>query len=452
MEQLDINAVQPGRVLARPVISERGVTLFNAGEELTSGHIAALKQWGFASVTVEPLAALQSGTPPRRSPDQQTPHSQAASSILRTQQPSSRAPGASVAASRNASVITSGDLMQKVHDTVAERFQFLDISHPVIKAIFDLAVERQSRIVLSRPGMAPPRGAVAPAFQTQRPPRVPIKTLLSATHKLGTLPTLFHSLVEMTDSPNASPDSIAKIIAVDPALTARLLRLVNSPFYGLASKVDTISRAVVLVGTRQLIMLAMGATLVTAFRGLPVSLVNMESFWSHSICCGASARLFAQQMKLPQPESFFVAGLLHDIARLLIYTQLPAHALYLLTEARRQQKLVHDLEEETLGFTHEQLGSELMHLWNCPQELGDRILRHHTPVEESSPVESAILPAANMLSQALGYGSSGEIRVSRITPATWQKLGVTPSTILIHCQKLDESILSLRGMLTETGK
>jgi len=269
---------------------------------------------------------------------------------------------------------------------------------------------------------------------------------------MGTLPTVFNRLMDVVSSPNVSADDIGKIISTDPALTMRLLKLVNSPFYGFNSKIDTISRAVALVGTQQLVMLSVGATMIATFKDLPVSLINIEAFWLHSISCGASARLLAKQMHLPQPESFFVAGLLHDIARLLIYTQLPAHALYLLTEAKRQQRLMHELEEETLGFTHEQLGNGLMHFWNCPPELAQRVLRHHQPVDKSSSVECAVLPAANMLSLALGYGSSGETRICPVSPAAWEKLETTPESILIHCRNLDDDVRGLRAMFAAASK
>jgi len=437
MELLDINAVHAGRVLARPVVSDKGTVIFDAGEELTPGHIATLKQWGIKAVAV---ISAQSADPKSAVPPPE-PHPETA----RLAVPFSRS-------GDPASATPAGNFMQAVRESVAERFQLLDTSDEIIKTIFELAVERQNRIALSRPGMVLSRGAAAPAFQTPRPPKPQLKSLLEAGHRMGTLPTLFHRLVEIVNAPDISADDIAAIISVDPALTARLLRLVNSPFYGFTAKIDTISRAVVLVGTRQLVMLSIGATMVAAFKDLPVSLVNMEAFWSHSISCGASARLFAKQMKLPQPESFFVAGLLHDIARLLIYTQLPTHALYLLTEARRQQRRVHDLEEDTLGFTHEQLGSELMRVWNCPQDLAQRILRHHHAVTESSNVEHAVLPAANMLAQALGYGSSGEICICPVSPITWKKLGSTPESILTHCQNLDEDVRGLRAMLAVAVK
>ena len=455
MEVLDISVVQPGKVLALPVLSDKGFTIFDAGEELTTGHIATLRQWGVKNVTVVSPSVTAAGATSRV-----TPPVALHTSLIRPQAavstPLNQEAKEEQALPRTTpsqwTAEPAGDVMQGARDAVMERFQFLDMEDDLIKALFELAMERQSRLALSRPGKAVSTGAAAPAFQTQRPPKANIHSLLNVSHRMGTLPVLFHRLVEMINAPNVNPETIAKIIAVDPALTARLLRLVNSPFYGLASKVDTISRAVVLVGTRQLVMLAMGATLVTAFKGLPVSLVNMESFWSHSISCGASARLLAKQMRLAQPESFFVAGLLHDIARLLIYTQLPAHALYLLTEARRQQKLVHDLEEDTLGFTHEALGGELLKIWNCPPELTERVMRHHLPVTEHSKVEHVILPAANMLAQALGYGSSGEVRVCPISQLAWQKLGMTPETMLSHCRSLDDDVRGLRAMFVFGGQ
>ena len=436
----DINAVRAGSTLARPVLSSKGATIFAAGETLTQGDIDTLKQWGIKTVAV--TASQADSAVPKAQADSTTPSPPAAvpPSAPRTEPIRSSAPA------------FAGDLMQAVRESVAERFVFMDAGDEITKTIFEIAVERQSRLALSRPGTVAPRGSAAPAFQTPRPPKAPIKSLLEASHRMGTLPVVFHHLVETVNTPNVNADDIGKIISLDPALATRLLKLVNSPFYGFSSKVDTISRAVALVGTQQLITLSIGATMIATFKELPVSLVNMEAFWLHSISCGASARLFAKHVKLPQTESFFVAGLLHDIARLLIYTQLPAHALYLLTEAKRQQRLVHELEEETLGFTHEQLGNELLRAWNCPLELAHRILQHHQPVDESSSVEQAVLPAANMLSLALGYGSSGETRACPISSLTWEKLGATPESMYIHCQNLDDDVRSLRAMFAAAAK
>lgn len=407
MEILDIASVQPGRTLARAVYNKEGTLLFASGEKITEGVLKALKQRGIRTIAV--------GT----------------------------AGGDASAASRQDA--QPADVMESVRQMVAERFRLLDMDEPHTAAIFDLAVERQGRILLSRPGAITVGHRPTPAFQTQRPPKVDMGRLISSSQRMGTLPSVFQRLVEMINNPEVTAKELSTVISTDPALSARLLKLVNSPFYGVPYKVDTISRAVVLVGTRPLVMLAMGATLVTAFRGLPVSLVNMQSFWSHSISCGAAARVFAKHAGALEAEGFFTAGLLHDIARLQIYTQLPNHALYILTEAKRRQGSVHALELETLGFTHEALGGELLRAWNCPEDLVRRVAKHHEAITMESSVEDVILPAANTLTQALGYGSSGEICIPPLPGFVWDKLKISPQELLEQCSIVDENVRGLRS-------
>jgi putative nucleotidyltransferase with HDIG domain len=272
--------------------------------------------------------------------------------------------------------------------------------------------------------------------------------LIENSHRMGTLPVVFQRLVAALHHGGKDTSEIAGIITTDPALTAKLLRLVNSPFYGLPYKIDTVPRAVVMVGARQLSMLAMGATLVTIFKGLPISLINMQAFWSHSISTGAAARLLARHLDLPQPDSFFVAGLLHDIGRLLLFSQLPKHSLYLLTEAKRRRTSVYSLEQETLGFSHDLLGLKLLEFWRCPAELTRRVAEHHTAPEENAPVEAFVLPVANILAQALGYGSSGEILLPPIPPKAWERLCLTPEALAMLCRKLDNSVRHLRSLFS----
>jgi HD-like signal output (HDOD) protein len=411
METLAVEAVQPGRKLARAVFDGEGKLLLPPGSILTQDRLEVLKECGIATVILFPLAETVPSSP--ASPPE--------------------------------------DFLASIREMVAERFRLLDLADPYAQAIFDLAVERQGRLLLSHAGKISVGSKPAPAFQTQRPPKVPIRSVIEASNRMGTLPVVFHRLIEMINNPNTTAAELADLVVMDPALTAKLLRLVNSPFYGLAQKIETIPRAVAMVGTRQLITLAMGATLITAFKGVPVSLVNMQSFWSHSISCGAASRLLTRHASLPQPENSFVAGLLHDISRLLIYTQLPNHSLYILTEAKRRQISIHNLEKETLGFTHEELGGELLRAWNCPDILVRRVARHHKPVTEDSTAEDAILPAANMLVQALGYGSSGDILILPLEPVAWTKLSLSPEKLLDQCRSLDDNIRELRAMLSESA-
>ena len=409
MKILDIASAQPGGRLARAVFGREGKLLYSPGEVITDDVLRRLKQWGIASVAVE---------------------------VETSPEPTSRAAS------------QPEDLLQAVRDMVLDRFRLQDMEDAHVKAVFQLAVERHGRMMLSKGGKVPPVGNASPAFQTQRPPQVKMRTLIDSSQRMGTLPVVFHRLVEVINDPHASPASISNIVSMDPALSARLLRLVNSPFYGFASRVDSISRAVAMVGTRQLVMLAMGATLITAFKGVPVSLVNMQSFWAHSISCGAAARQFALFSKVPSTEGFFVAGLLHDISRLLIYSLLPNHTLYMLTEAKRRQESVHSLEKEILGFGHEDLGAELLRMWRCPDDLVQRVLSHHRTLKDSSGTDDVVLPTANTLTQALGYGSSGEIYIPPLPSLAWEKLEISPEQRLEQCRLLDDKVRELRTLLS----
>ncbi|MDR2488555.1 MAG: HDOD domain-containing protein [Desulfovibrio sp.] len=412
MKILDIASAQAGERLVHAAFSNDGRILLSPGDVLTDENLHTLKEEGVSAVVVEsdsPAATQSQGTAPPE------------------------------------------DLLQAVKEAERERFRLQDMEDAHITVLFEFAVERHGRMVLSKTGKVAPGGHTSPAFQTQRPPQIKIRTLLDSSQRMGTLPVVFHRLVEIINDPDASSAKISNIVAMDPALAAKLLRLVNSPFYAFASRIDSVPRAVALVGTRQLVMLAMGAILITAFKGVPVSLVNMQSFWAHSISCGVVARHLAVTCAKPLSESFFIAGLLHDISRLLIYSLLPNHTLYILTEAKRRQESVLALEKEALGFGHDELGAELLQLWRCPNELAQRVRAHHAPLHGTFSVDDVILPVADALTQALNYGSSGEIYIPPIPSSVWEKLGLSPEQLLEQCRTLDNKVRELRALLAPTN-
>jgi HD-like signal output (HDOD) protein len=403
-----------GDRLAKSVTSKVGTPLLPAGEILVKASIDLLKKWKITRVAIEGPgtanhAAILNGTP--------TPPE---------------------------------DVMQMARETTLRRFSLVDINDACAAELFEIAVERQERTILGSPGQTHNDNAAAPApaFHMPMPKPVGMGGVLASKFILGTLPLVFHRLAEIINNPYSSTSDIAQVVSADPAMVAKLLRMANSPFYGLLSKVDTIPRAVALVGTGQIIMLALGATLITAFKGMPVSLITMQSFWNHSISCGVAARQLALYAGIGQPDGYFVAGLLHDVARLLIYTQLPTHALYLLTEAKRQRVSVHSLEESVLSFTHETLGGQLLNNWRCPQYLIQQVREHHSPLPETPLPEQAVLPLADTLAHAMGMGTSGETLVPSPDKRAWAALNLTPLHLREICQKMEGQVREMRALLT----
>lgn len=233
--------------------------------------------------------------------------------------------------------------------------------------------------------------------------------LLESERDLVSLPDIVLQLQEAIDDPRSTAETIGAIIARDPALTARLLRLANSPFYGFGGRIDTVSRAVTLVGMEPLYNLALATCAVSTFRNLPVRLIDMDEFWMQSVYCAVVARLLAKEAKVLYPERLFVAGLLHSIGALLCYLKCPEEAREILLASQGRRELVPLLEKDLLGFTYADVGAEIAKAWNMPAWLQEAIGCHLAPEAATGyPFETALVHIADRLTDVLVQGDAVE--------------------------------------------
>ena len=177
----------------------------------------------------------------------------------------------------------------------------------------------------------------------------------------------------MIHDPQLSLTEIGRVIAKDPGLSLRLLRLVNSPFYGFQSKIDTISRAITVVGIDELYNLVVATCVVDHFDHIPSELVDMTAFWLNSVHTGVVAKLLAKQNTELHSERLFLAGLLHDIGSLVLYQKMPDKCLKVLHAAGHDRRLIPEFEREIFGFTHADVGCELIKSWGLPESLSEPI-------------------------------------------------------------------------------
>src|SRR3989338_6615831 len=140
-----------------------------------------------------------------------------------------------------------------------------------------------------------------------------IVKLVQGVGGLVTLQNVFIRINQLVEDPNSSPADIAKAVSQDPSFTVRLLRVANSPFYGFPSTIDTVSKAVSVIGTSQIRNLALSMSVAKTFAGLPNNLVSMDNFWHHSLYCALVARILARQAGKCDPEALFTAGFFDDI-------------------------------------------------------------------------------------------------------------------------------------------
>lgn len=232
--------------------------------------------------------------------------------------------------------------------------------------------------------------------------------LVATIRDLVTLPEVALRIAKMVDDPTSSATDIGREISHDVALAARLLRVANSPAFGQHGKIATISRAITVLGVRQVRDLTVGLTAIRAFDGVGNELVTMESFWRHSVLCGVAAGQIAARRDRRRDETPFIAGLLHDIGQLVLLSRVPKLARQALLMSVDS---VDDLglflcEQKVMGFDHAAVGLALAQHWGMPRALQECIEFHHEPeLAQEYPLEVATIHIANSVAVLAEIGS-----------------------------------------------
>lgn len=198
---------------------------------------------------------------------------------------------------------------------------------------------------------------------------------------------------------------IGRVISKDPALSARLLRLVNSSFYGFQSKIETISRAVTIVGSNDLSNLVLATCVMDRFVNIPSDLEDVTAFWMRSVHCAVICKMLGQQSASSNIERFFLAGLLRDIGLLVMYQVMPMQMAKVLFAINRDRRLLAGFEQQIIGFTHADVGRELLKSWQLPESLHEVIGSSFLPDEAVKfRLDAHLLGVAGRLVDDREYG------------------------------------------------
>jgi HD-like signal output (HDOD) protein len=275
-------------------------------------------------------------------------------------------------------------------------------------------------------------------------------TLINKSLELVSPPTTYTQLDALIHNENASADDISQVINADPALTTRLLKVVNSPYYGFPSQISTISRAITIVGTSELTQLVLATSVINAFKGIPADLIKMEDFWQHSIACAVTASSIAKKCKIPAAEQFFIAGLLQNIGSLVIYQTVPELAKEAITSALFGSETLYEAERRLIGFDHTEVGEALAKKWRLPAALTETIRHHHTPSEaELFPVEAAVIHISDIMVTSAGiFGHAGDRYVARLDPKAWEKLKLDEQQLPDIMQQVTDKTRDLTSVLS----
>ncbi|MEQ1501879.1 MAG: HDOD domain-containing protein [Myxococcota bacterium] len=274
--------------------------------------------------------------------------------------------------------------------------------------------------------------------------------LLASAKDLAVLPSSYLRLARVLDRPAATADQIAEAVRLDPALTARLLRLVNSAAYAPPKRVDAVPHAVTMAGVSRIKQMALAASLVRMFRGIPEHLLDMTSFWTHSVAVAQLASTFASATRRINPETAFIAGLLHDVGELLVCLRQPGDARRVLAACEDSDRPPHVIEKEILGFSHADAGALLLHAWAIAPSAIAAAGFHHVP--STAPPEALVavdlVHVADVAVSALQIGNAGERAAHRLQPSSWSRTTLRPDQLDAALRELDEQLPDMLDVFT----
>ena len=195
-----------------------------------------------------------------------------------------------------------------------------------------------------------------------------IQQRLQEVTELISLPEVYLKVRRLMDDQAADIYDFAKVISVDPNLSTRVLKVVNSAYFGFPEPVESISRAINMIGIGPLHNMVLGISAISSL-SLPNDILPLNTFWRASLFSGVLARLLAEQLKLARSDHLFIAGLLHEIGHLVLYSKFPLQALAAQKIADDQGAAIHEAEMQVLGYHYGDIGAMLMANWNLPENL-----------------------------------------------------------------------------------
>jgi len=274
--------------------------------------------------------------------------------------------------------------------------------------------------------------------------------------QLVAFPEVYLRLGQLLDDPDCTVQQVAQLISQDPALSVRVLRIANSPFFGLSREVDTVARAVTVLGmarVREAVLTCAAGQVLTE---IPNDVITIEDFWHHSIYCGLIAQALATRSSRVTEDFAFVAGLLHDIGQLVLFNRYPGEmrvALDLLAEGDHDRELqMYTVEQQVLGIDHMALGAALLHAWHLPERLQECVEFHHHPERaQRYPVETAVIHLANALAHLAQSGSDDLAEASFIDARAWQTAGLEPDIAAAVIDEAQGAFSAVKAMLSLDG-
>jgi len=264
-----------------------------------------------------------------------------------------------------------------------------------------------------------------------------IERIVSSLDKIPTLPVIYSKLGKLLQSPDATIAAVSNIISEDQVIAAKVLKFVNSAFYGFPQRVGSLQRAIVILGFNTIKNLVFATSVFDMFRGMETGgAFDKKNFWKHCIGCAVASRVLAEAADLRNPDEVFTGGLLHDIGKLVVAVHYPDRFSAVINEVQASGAPMVESERKVFGYDHCQVGSALAAQWRFPADTAQMIGAHHL-ADGALPARKdiAAVHIGNILAMALGLGSGGEKKLAPVNPKAWDLLGLSLSSLELVMEK-----------------
>ncbi len=270
-----------------------------------------------------------------------------------------------------------------------------------------------------------------------------ILDIITSISTIPTLPTVLAKITSLLRNPKTSAEEVGRAITQDQSLASKVLKLVNSAFYGFPGKISTITHAVVILGFSTIKNIVLTASIFEVFKKSPERTTgfDMEKFWLHSIACGVAAQTIAKHLGNKDREECFISGLIHDIGKIIMCQYLPDEFNRVVLNVRKNNMLMYESEKQLFNMTHQEVGGLIANNWNLPVNLQYAVRSHHSPqTNQNHYTITAIVHCADILVRALDLGNGGDDKIPLMADHVWQTLNLNEKKLVPLFEDICEEV------------
>lgn len=270
--------------------------------------------------------------------------------------------------------------------------------------------------------------------------------LLGAVDKMPAFPKSVHQVLKLAGDINCSQKDLVEVIRKDPVFTLKILRLVNSPYFGLSREITSINHASVYLGLNTLKNVALGLAAVGVMPRSAMKNLNMGEFWLHSLAVATCTRMLGLKLGVSRDDAadYFAAGLLHDIGKVVLALYMPEEFGKAVAMAAEPGAALHRCELKVVGATHAEIGAMLADKWNLPLDLRDAIANHHSIGEGGVSQLDDCLFTANQISKKLSFGAAGNFEIEPLPEGVRSLFSMDMDELIADLPTLDEEVDNAR--------